>query len=289
MSRIRIKNFGPIKEGYLEDDGWMDISKVTMFIGNQGSGKSTVAKVISTLLWLEKAINRGDVKGLNFQTFENFFEYQRIKSYFKKKDTIIDYEGERINICYNPQLNTTPIIEEKRESNYSVPQIMYIPAERNFLSVVKNAYEVTNIPESLDTFSQELLKCQKDLRGNLITLPISELKYKYNEEEDSSYILGEDFELNLLEASSGLQSFIPMYLVTKFLSDELFEGEKVLLKRLTVKQRVRKEDEINSIMFDDTISDKEKDKKEKEINAKYLNSCLLNIVEEPEQNLYPSS
>ena len=48
MSKIRIKNFGPVKEGYLEEDGWMDIKKVTVFIGNQGSGKSTVAKLIST-------------------------------------------------------------------------------------------------------------------------------------------------------------------------------------------------------------------------------------------------
>ena len=61
MNKIRIKNFGPIKEGYLEDDGWMDIKKVTVFISNKESGKSTVAKVISILIWLEKSINRGDI------------------------------------------------------------------------------------------------------------------------------------------------------------------------------------------------------------------------------------
>ncbi len=57
MSKIRIKNFGPIKEGFKEADGneWMDVKKVTVFIGNQGSGKSTVAKVISTLTWMEKS------------------------------------------------------------------------------------------------------------------------------------------------------------------------------------------------------------------------------------------
>ena len=50
MSKIRIKNFGPIKEGYQENDGWLDVKKVTVFIGNQGSGKSTVAKLVSTML-----------------------------------------------------------------------------------------------------------------------------------------------------------------------------------------------------------------------------------------------
>ena len=62
MNKIRIKNFGPIKEGYQEEGGWMDIKKVTVFIGNQGSGKSTVAKVVSTLIWMEKALNRGDIE-----------------------------------------------------------------------------------------------------------------------------------------------------------------------------------------------------------------------------------
>ena len=27
MSKIRIRNFGPIKEGYQEDDGWFDLKK----------------------------------------------------------------------------------------------------------------------------------------------------------------------------------------------------------------------------------------------------------------------
>ena len=58
MSKIRIKNFGPIKDGYLENDGWLDIKKVSVFIGNQGSGKSTVAKLISSFMWLEKSIIR---------------------------------------------------------------------------------------------------------------------------------------------------------------------------------------------------------------------------------------
>ena len=43
MSKIRVKNFGPIKGGYQENDGWLDVKKVTLFIGNQGSGKSTIA------------------------------------------------------------------------------------------------------------------------------------------------------------------------------------------------------------------------------------------------------
>jgi len=60
MSRIKIRNFGPIKNGFEAYEGWIDIKKVTCFIGNQGSGKSTVAKLISTFTWIEKALVRGD-------------------------------------------------------------------------------------------------------------------------------------------------------------------------------------------------------------------------------------
>ena len=67
MSRIKIKNFGPIKEGLGEE--WIDINKLTVFIGNQGSGKSTIAKLFSTFTWIEKALIRGDIE----QHISNYF------------------------------------------------------------------------------------------------------------------------------------------------------------------------------------------------------------------------
>ena len=54
MSQIKVKNFGPIKSGFAENYGFIDIRKITVFIGNQGTGKSSIAKLISTLSWLEK-------------------------------------------------------------------------------------------------------------------------------------------------------------------------------------------------------------------------------------------
>ena len=101
MSKIRIKDFGPVKEGYLDDGGWLDVKKVTVFIGNQGSGKSTVAKAISTMTWMEKALNRGDIEEpKNFVDFHNYFKYQGIKDYFDQ-NTIIEFYGDAFNILYS--------------------------------------------------------------------------------------------------------------------------------------------------------------------------------------------
>ena len=81
MSRIKIKNFGPLKETASVTDGWIDIKKVTVFTGNQGSGKSTVAKLVSTFTWMEKVLTRGDFKEKEFTAakFKNkYCGYHRI-------------------------------------------------------------------------------------------------------------------------------------------------------------------------------------------------------------------
>ena len=289
MSKIKIKNFGPIKEGYLENDGWLDIKRVTVFIGNQGSGKSTVAKVFSTLTWMEKALNRGDIdKGkLTHASFFKLFEYQRINNYFRK-NTVIEYEGDSARIKYNRKLEW-PEVEMIKNGNFNVPKIMYVPAERNFLSVIKNAYGLKNLPDTLYTFAEELRKGQLELNDKLLLLPISKLEYKYNRDNETSYLIGENFELDLLESSSGFQSFVPLYLVTKFLTDELQKEENILREQLSVEQSVRRSKEILDVLLNASLTDSEKTKAAKEIGSKYLNTCFINIVEEPELNLFPTS
>ena len=43
MSKIRIKDFGPLSTSTSDNEGWLEIKKVTVFVGNQGSGKSIFA------------------------------------------------------------------------------------------------------------------------------------------------------------------------------------------------------------------------------------------------------
>ncbi|NJK96945.1 MAG: ATP-binding protein [Bacteroidales bacterium] len=154
----------PIKEGYQENDGWMDIKKVTVFIGNQGSGKSTVAKTISVLSWLEKAINRGDInRNLSFNEFVKHFQYQKIHNYFSK-NTIISYQGEKYHILYDATFDY-PVIEAVDNESYLVPKIMYVPAERSFLSALNNAFELKELPGNIFDFAVELKNAQKQLSG----------------------------------------------------------------------------------------------------------------------------
>ncbi len=56
---LKIRNYGPLTEGSCGlDGGFMRIPKYTVFIGDQGSGKRTAAKLYSSSAWLEKAFIR---------------------------------------------------------------------------------------------------------------------------------------------------------------------------------------------------------------------------------------
>jgi len=248
-----------------------------------------VAKVFSTLTWLEKAINRGDVdKGkISQNEFFKYFKYQRIHNYFRN-NTEIEYIGDRLILKYN-QSNSFPTIEVISTNPFNVPKIMYVPAERNFLSTIRNAYGLKNLPDTLYAFAEELRKGQLSLNDRLLQLPVGKLKYKFDSEKENSYLVGKDYEIDLVESSSGYQSLVPLYLVTKFLTDELQKGENALREQLSVEQSVRRNKAIADVMFDKNLSESQKNEKVKDIDTRYLNTCFINIVEEPEQNLFPTS
>jgi predicted ATPase len=285
MSKIRIKNFGPIKEGYLEDDGFLEIKKVTIFIGNQGSGKSTVAKVISTMMWLEKNIVRGTLMNENQKDIAGLFYYYGIYNYLKYDTTL--YYDSNINppiVLTSTEKNSAPL--KKDNEKYVLPKIMYVPAERNTLSLFRNT---VGLPKHLLTFYEELRNANRKLKSKKINLPINDYKYEYDESLDYTYIIGSDYRINLSNASSGVQSLAPLYIVSKNLAELVTQSDETIRENMNAESISRLNEEMRELEANDSISESEKVIRRKEIRAKYLPKCFINIVEEPEQNLYPTS
>ena len=291
MPRLRIKNFGPIKEGFVDEAGneWMDIRKVTVFIGNQGTGKSTVAKVIATMMWLEKSVNRGDIPiPATLQNLKRHFGYQSLQANFRE-DTFLEYEGDAFAFKYD-RASSHPITRKMEGEFYKVPKLMYVPAERNFLSTIKNVYNISGLPKPLFTFAEEMRRAQNDVsEDDGLALPIDGYTYFYNRDNEQSYVRGKDHEVNLIDASSGFHSIVPLYLVSWSLANLLHVFEKLSPNDLNVNQALRMREEIAEIMLTDHLLDEEKIKRVESIKNRYQSAYFVNIVEEPEQNLFPES
>lgn len=293
MSRIRIKNFGPIKEGLHTNEGWLDIKKVTLFIGNQGSGKSTIAKLISTFTWIEKALVRGDLDKKLIERKNKlknqYLNYHRLENYFKSNGikTVIEYEGEAYHLKYE---NDTLLIKANDTTNYPLPQIMYVPAERNFITYVKTPKELKLSSESLKEFLAEFEKAKEQLKG-LLKLPINNTELEYDKLNDTLNLKGSDYRIKLTEGSSGFQSLVPLFLVSLHLAnsvkDQTSTNKASLMMSNEESERFKKG--IQVIWDNETLSEEQKRIAISALSSKFNKSAFINIVEELEQNLFPSS
>ncbi|MCW3804409.1 AAA family ATPase [Plebeiibacterium marinum] len=289
MSRIRIKNFGPIKSGYNQQEGWLDINKVTVFIGNQGSGKSTVAKLISTFSWIEKVLVRGDYNKSRFENDnalkDQYISYHRLENYFTD-ETCLEYEGDAYCIVYDK--GDVKIYENSNAKTYTLPQIMYVPAERNFISYVKTPKELKLSSKSLSEFLTEFDNARKSIKDD-IDLPVNNTKLDYDQLNDSLNVLGSNYSVGLTEASSGFQSLVPLFLVSDYLSKNVSRQSKDNASHMSVDEKERFKTKVQEILQNDSLTEEQQRLAISVLSSKFNKSSLINIVEEPEQNLFPSS
>lgn len=292
MSRIKVKNFGPIKEGFQENDGWIDVKKITLFIGNQGSGKSTVAKLISTFTWIEKALVRGDYNKKWFERKNKlknqYLNYHRLENYFKINGvdhTVLEYQGDAYSIKYEKGSLT---ITESTDSPYPLPQIMYVPAERNFITYVKAPKELKLSSESLKEFLTEFDNAKNEMRG-LVKLPINNVDIEYDKLNDTVNLKGETYKVKLTEASSGFQSLVPLFLVSSYLAGSVKKQSETNKEPMSSDELKRFKRGVEDIWSNDNLTDEQKRIALSVLSSKFNKSSFINIVEEPEQNLFPFS
>ena len=278
MSNITIRNFGAIKK----HSDPIEIKKVTFFIGNQGSGKSTVAKLIATFMWIEKALFK---ESYNPQWFEKnntfrdlFLSYHRLENYLKE-DTYIQYTGSAFSITYTKgQLSF-----EKKEMAYALPQLMYVPSERNFISYMKSMRELKVASAALNDFLAAYTYAKEKVTE--IQLPINESYLLYDKDRDIFYVKGKDYRVQLSEASSGFQSLVPLFLV----SDYLVNSVRDKTEPMSIEERKLFEKQIKEIYANPHFTDEQRRSAANALSGKFNKTSFVNIVEEPEQNLFPTS
>ena len=311
MALLKIKNFGPIKNGYSQNDGFIEIKPVTVICGNQATGKSTIAKVYSTCVWLEKKIDSGELPKTTTKTyFKSLLAYHKIETYLKK-ETEIEYIGESCRIKYS---DSGIKINWDKKADYIRPKIEYIPAERNFCTSIPNASFLKGLAKDTFDFLSDYMIAADSLKGSKYKLPLNGYEYRYDSKTNTSYVSDkeQDYEIDIVNSSSGLQSLSPMALTSAYYS-QLIADNNSENSEFSFDQEKRWKEGMNKIgnqfnMPDNSLqflSDaltKYRSKTEGKLSieteydklvfkwlTRIINSRFINVVEEPEQNLYPNS
>ena len=313
MTTISIKNVGPIK--IVEN---LILNKVNVFMGPQSSGKSTIAKIISYCTWVEKevCVNQSFGSFLNNGSFRDRLEaFHNINGYFKDESEII-YKSENIELSFK---NNTSSIRWINRYSYKRSKIEYIPSERNLITlpaIQKVDMHNNNNRSFLFDWLSARPKYTKDNRVQILKLPV---EYYFDEGANENHISStnakEKYDILLENASSGLQSLTPLIVVIKYITDWIYKNEQEI--SFEKQQRIRKVEGklINELVLtkyfneefnnDDTIELikkinellKNNDRKVIELVNEYFkvtrNLFMTHntqiIIEEPEQNLFPST
>lgn len=291
MSHLIVRNIGPIKEVDIE------LKKINVLIGAQSSGKSTLAKIISFCTWLDKHKDSATEKK-ETGVIHLLKSYHRLtEEYFSENSSIV-FQGDNIVYAYNgkegalSQVNVTDAHLNDKEILYYAsghstnPKVIYIPAERNFVSAVPNlrkyAEDKDNLQDFVNTWFETKRKFPKEKALDVLNLGF---QYYYQEDNYRDFVILEDGtkKIPLESSSSGLQSIIPLIVLVKWMSEGIYEEEKPY----SPEDNEMIEKLLAGTIQIDTIPDA--------FNrfVGFLSGRIYThtqfIIEEPEQNLFPET
>lgn len=312
MRNLRIKNIGPIS--HID----MEVNSVNMIIGPQSSGKSTIAKILSFCLWLEKDIIAHQDKEYVDAVFiqEQLLDYHKIDNYLNE-GAFIDYQGEYITFRFS-SVNDFSVEFTEKFSESVVGKVAYIPAERN-LAAIPNVSSLAlpkyYVRDYLFDWFNFHSKFEEKNKVSILDLGVS---YYYDDERKSDIVrLDNGKELKIDEVSSGLQSLIPLMVSLQYVTKWVFEHKedisfdknsvlsKALMRALSpdidsehlkealaLPKMVAQLQETLKLIIDNELSG--------ELKPEFQNISKLNerierphyvnlVIEEPEQNLFPKT
>ncbi len=308
MAHLIIRNIGPIKDADIE------LNKVNVIMGPQSSGKSTINKIACYCSWVEKKVSLE--KSFDFFLKDKTFitelvRFHKLKGYIKS-DSYIEYESKVVKFTYDHSLGI-PVMEWKDSNEFKRTKISYIPSERNIVAVVPNWMEVKLVDNNTRSFmidwSTARNAYQKDKPFDILNLGV---KYYYDDSVNTDFvIINDNTTLELTNTSSGLQSIIPFVILIDYLTNWIYSNEVPN----SVENINKNEITINAIIKDYIKNNLPEAKdsttvekliffalsKHKDISSSGFDPLIESIenysknhwtnlfIEEPEQNLFPSS
>ncbi|MBR5640449.1 MAG: ATP-binding protein [Muribaculaceae bacterium] len=313
MKHLVIKNVGPI------DSVDLNLKRFNIFIGPQSSGKSTIAKILSSCEWIEKevATTRDENAIASGEDFKSIIEsFHKVEDYFDNPlHSYVLFDTDCIKIEYKEkQLN----IILKRNVDYHRQKICYIPAERNAATLPElNGYEFgsTNLKSFLFDWYRAREFYNPENKNDVLGLGV---QYFYDKTLESKrdriqHINGKTYDISLSSSSSGLQSVIPLLVMVQYYSSQYFQEydfkNSFELDAKAKKTRIALTSEVALTKYKPGFKDDEAEELVKQFNEElhkgvkrvleifdeYEKACdrllipnrTTFIIEEPEQNLFP--
>ncbi len=246
---LTIRNFGPIKEMSF------DFKKINIFIGDQGTGKSTVAKVIVSIqnTYFRELFSLELHNDQNKET-QLFVEYLRIVDIFSfiQTGTEIIYDHPIFSFEYKDS-NVT--INRKRELTFQDQiryDLNYILAERSSITVLSNSLYAlietgTSLPRLFLRFGDKFLKSRK-AKTTLDYSEIIGVKFLYKNENDFIELPSGKI-IPFTESSSGIQSSITLLAVYDNMVGSDFSNENVSLSNDFLVPIIIEEPEISCFPY----------------------------------------
>lgn len=306
--KLIIDNIGPIKHVEL------DLKRVNVIIGPQSAGKSCILKIACFCAWAEKRIQLEQGKN-GFADFsyvkENLITFHKMEG-FVRVGSKISYRSDYLSFFIDFDRETFDLkwAASKKRYSYRRPRVSYIPAERNLVASIPNWFDVKMDSTNLKSFISDWTYAHK-FYGDSSKLPILNLgvRYYYDQKSDRDYILlDNDQKMNLENASSGLQSVIPMWVYLDYLFNKQYspnemsssktesENEEIIqhVYDSKYKKAIKKAADDGNLYFGKVgvakrmFASKEDFEEFKTIVNAFTQTSHADIyLEEPEQNLFP--
>lgn len=220
MRHLVIRNIGPVKEVDIE------MKRFNFIIGPQSSGKSTVAKILSTCSWIEKeATTTMNEKAIeDADSFVSLMEdFHKMIDYFDD-DSEIEYDTDVISISLKGKMFKVRL---KDQDLYRREKICYIPSERNAVTLPElQGFEFgqTNLRSFLFDWYNAREFYGEENKTVILNLGVryyydpSEQKYK----DRIEHVNGKTYKIPLGSASSGLQSVVPLQIMMQYYTNQYF-------------------------------------------------------------------
>lgn len=225
---LRIRNFGPIEEIEINN-----IPSLAILIGESGSGKSTIMKVLSLCRWIYKrVVLRSYVKQANIKKtgigiqMRTLLKTSQINEYLTPRTEILYRRGDYEIEYNNGRLNAQADIPE---TNLSLEKICYISDKRSIIpDFLENKVEKKNANYYLQDTLENFLLAADEIRQLPLEYLNVELKIEKGNKGDKYLIKNTNGAANpilLRNASSGMQTVSPLSLIVEYYARK-FDAQK---------------------------------------------------------------